>query len=329
MVTMKILYKKILKPISNKLEAVEEEIKKELESNIGIVSRMGEYLSQTKGKRIRPALFLLCSRLLGIRNDKDVILSTVIEFLHTATLIHDDVIDEADTRRGKKTINSIWGNELTVLLGDYLYLKAVGIAITERKIEILDILSEITIKMVEGELIQLSNRGKTDITEEVYLDIIKRKTAYLFSGCGRISAILAEAHEDQAGALNDYCLNLGIAFQLIDDVLDFKGDGKVLGKPVANDLSEGTVTMPLILTLDQATREEKENVNRILKSGEPSREDRTSVLKLLNKYGSLEATIKIAEDYVAKAMKSLEIFPPSETLDILKKLPPFIIKRSY
>ncbi|MCP4683459.1 MAG: polyprenyl synthetase family protein [Desulfobacterales bacterium] len=326
---MKTLYKKILKPVSKKLEAVEEEIKKELESNIGIVARMGEYLLQTKGKRIRPALFLLCSRLLGIRNDRDVVFSTVIEFLHTATLIHDDIIDEADTRRGNKTINAIWGSKLTVLLGDYLYLKAVGIAITERKIEILDILSDITIKMVEGELIQLSNRGNIDISKEAYLDIINRKTANLFSGCGSISAILAEAPEDQAKGVTDYCMNLGIAFQLIDDVLDFKGDGKVLGKPVANDLGEGTVTMPLILAFGQATQDEKENVYRILKSGEPSREDRDSVLKLLNKYGSLEATIKASEDYGARAIKSLDIFPPSDTLDILKKLPPFVIKRSY
>ncbi len=323
------LYKDILKPIKNKLKAVEEEIEKELKSDIEILSRMSEYLAKTKGKRIRPALFILCSRLLGIKSDRDIVFATVIEFLHTATLVHDDIIDGADTRRGMTTVNAIWGNELTVLLGDYLYLKAVEIALTERKIEILDILADITIKMIEGELIQLSKRGDIQTSEEVYMDIINRKTAHLFSGCGRISSILAEASDSMARGIADYCFNLGIAFQLIDDVLDFTGEGKVLGKPVANDLSEGTTTLPIIYALKKASQSEKETIRKILKEGSPSDEERSWVLALLKKYGSLDATIATAKEYSAKAVSSLEVFPPSDTKDILTELPSFVVKRSY
>ncbi len=323
------LYRDILKPIKAKLKAVEEEIEKELKSDIEILSRMSEYLSRTKGKRIRPALFILCSRLLGLENDRDVVFATVIEFLHTATLVHDDIIDGADTRRGMTTVNAIWGNELTVLLGDYLYLKAVEIALTERKIEILDILAEITIKMIEGELIQLSKRGDIQTSEDVYMDIIHRKTAHLFSGCGRISSILAEAPDSMAMGIAGYCFNLGIAFQLIDDVLDFTGEGKVLGKPVANDLSEGTTTLPMIYALKKASKSEKETIQKILKEGSPSDEERKWVLAFLKKCGSLDATIATAKEYATRAVGCLDVFPPSDTKDILTGLPSFVVERSY
>ena len=324
------LYKELLAPIKDKLDAVEEEISRELSRpDVEVISRMTEYLSQTRGKRIRPALFLLCARLLGVKSDRDVPLATVIEFLHTATLIHDDIIDAADTRRGKATVNAVWGNELTVLLGDYLYLRSMHIALTARKMELFDVLTEITMKLIEGEMIQLSKRGDIEISEDEYMEIIQRKTAHLFSGCGRIPCILADAPEASARGIGDYCFNLGIAFQLVDDILDFTGQGKVLGKPAASDLSEGTVTLPIIYALKKADQTETENIRKIANNGGSGEYDRTQVLKILKKYGTIDATKKVAEDYASKAVKSLEAFPSSDTKEILTVLPAFVIKRIY
>ena len=323
------LYKDLLKPIKDKLEAVEEEISSELTSEVEVISRMSEYLAKTKGKRLRPALFLLCSRLLEVKSDRDVALATVIEFLHTATLIHDDIIDTADTRRGRATINSIWGNELTVLLGDYLYLRAMDIALTSRRIEILDILTEITIKLIEGEMIQLAKRGDIEISEDEYMEIVHRKTAFLFSGCGRIPAILVDAPETKAGAIADYCFNLGISFQIVDDILDFTGEGKVLGKPAANDLSEGTATLPVIYALKKADQGEIETIRKVMEGGYSNEAERHRILDMLKKYGTLDKARNIAEDYASRAVEALDSFPASDAKEILTALPAFVIKRSY
>ena len=323
------LYKELLAPIKDKLEAVEQEIIRELRSEVEVISRMSDYLSRTRGKRIRPALFLLCSRLLGVKSDRDVALATVIEFLHTATLIHDDIIDTADTRRGRATVNAIWGNELTVLLGDYLYLRAMDIALTARKIEVLDILTEITMKLIEGEMIQLSRRGHIEVTENEYMEIVQRKTAFLFSGCGRIPAVLVDAPESSAKAIGRYCFNLGIAFQIVDDILDFAGEGQVLGKPVANDLGDGTVTLPVIYALNKADQHEVALIQKVIKQGYAGDDERAVVLNMLKKYGAMDEAKKIAHDYAAKAMGNLDIFPSSDAKDILLALPPFVIERIY
>jgi octaprenyl-diphosphate synthase len=324
------LYEGLLAPIKDKLEAVEEEISRELNRpDVEVISRMTEYLSKTRGKRIRPALFLLCSKLLGVRSDRDVPLATVIEFLHTATLIHDDIIDTADTRRGKATVNSIWGNELTVLLGDYLYLRSMEIALTARRLEVLDILTEITMKLIEGEMIQLAKRGDIGISEDEYVEIIQRKTAHLFSGCGRIPSILVDAPDSLARGIGDYCFNLGIAFQIVDDILDFTGEGKVLGKPAASDLSEGTATLPIIYALKKADRTETETVRKIMDGGDTTEDERAQILEMLKKYGALDKAREAADDYATKAVNSLEVFPSSDVKNILTALPSFVIERSY
>jgi octaprenyl-diphosphate synthase len=324
------LYEELLSPIKDKLDAVEEEISRELNRpDVEVISRMTEYLSKTKGKRIRPALFLLCSRLLGVKSDRDVPLATVIEFLHTATLIHDDIIDTADTRRGKATVNSIWGSELTVLLGDYLYLRSMHIALSARRIEVLDVLTDITMKLIEGEMIQLSKRGDIEISEAEYMEIIQRKTAHLFSGCGRIPCILVDAPDSLARGIGDYCFNLGIAFQIVDDILDFTGEGKVLGKPAASDLSEGTATLPIIYALNKADQSERETVRKIMDNDGAGEDERGRVLEMLKKYGSLDKARAVAEDYASKAVSSLDVFPSSDVKEILTALPKFVIKRSH
>ena len=323
------LYKELLAPIKNKLEYVEEEIRRELHSDIEVISRMSEYLARTKGKRIRPALFLLCARLLGVKSDRDVALAAVIEFLHTATLIHDDIIDTADTRRGKATINAIWGNELTVLLGDYLYLRAMEIALTPRQIEVLDILTEVTTKLIEGEMIQLAKRGDIGISEAEYMAIIQRKTAFLFSGCGRIPAVLADVPKAAAEAVSGYCFNLGISFQIVDDILDFTGKSKVLGKPLAKDLSEGTVTLPVIYALKKTAPDETESIRTVMKEGCSTEDKRQQILHILKKYGALDEARTVAEDYASRAVTSLDAFPASDAKKTLITLPALVIKRSY
>jgi len=324
------LYEELLSPIKDKLEAVEEEISRELNRpDVEVISRMTEYLSKTKGKRIRPALFLLCSRLLGVKSDRDVPLATVIEFLHTATLIHDDIIDTADTRRGKATVNSIWGSELTVLLGDYLYLRSMHIALSARRIEVLDVLTDITMKLIEGEMIQLSKRGDIEISEAEYMEIIQRKTAHLFSGCGRIPCILVDAPDSLARGIGDYCFNLGIAFQIVDDILDFTGEGNVLGKPAASDLSEGTATLPIIYALKKAGRNERETVRKIMDNDSAGGDERARVLEMLKKYNSLNDARAVAERYATKAVSSLDVFPSSDAKEILTALPKFVISRSH
>ncbi len=323
------LYKKKLAPIKDKLDAVEEAISHELTSDIEVISSMSEYLARTKGKRIRPALFFLCSRLLNVHSDIDVILAMVLELLHTASLIHDDIIDTADMRRGRATVNSIWGNSLTVLLGDYLYLRAMDQALKARNLKVLDILTEVTMKLIEGEMIQLAKRGDIRISEDEYMEIIQRKTAYLFSGCGRIPAVLKDATNDVTGAVSDYCFNLGIAFQIVDDILDFTSEENVLGKPTANDLSEGSITLPVIYALKQASQKEFDTVDHILEGDPFSEEKRNEVLQMLKRHGSLEKARGVAEDYALKALDSLNLFPPSDAKQILKELPAFVIKRSY
>jgi octaprenyl-diphosphate synthase len=323
------LYKELLSPIRGKLEAVEDEIIRELASDVEIISRMSEYLALSKGKRIRPALLLLCARLLGLDSDHDVKLATVLEFLHTATLIHDDIIDTADTRRGRATVNSIWGNELTVLFGDYLYLRAMDIALTARRIELLDILTEITMKLIEGEMIQLAKRGDMGISEETYMEIIVRKTACLFSGCGRIPPVLANAPESMARAMAGYCFNLGIAFQIVDDILDFSSEEGVLGKPTANDLSEGSVTLPVIYALRKADQSEIQLVRKVMDNGYSTEDERNEIRRMLNRYESLKQARGVAEDYASRAVGLLEAFPDSDAKQILAALPAFVIQRSY
>ncbi len=323
------LYKELLAPIKDKLDAVEDEISRELTSDISVISNMYEYLARTKGKRIRPALFLLCADLLKVESDQKIPLATVLEFLHTATLIHDDIIDTSDKRRGKATLNSIWGNELTVLLGDYLYLRAVAVALEAKRFNILEILTEITLKLIEGEMIQLDKRGDMTISEEKYLEIVQCKTAFLFSGCGRIPAALAAASESATQAVSAYCFNMGISFQMADDILDFTSEEKILGKPVASDLSEGTVTLPVLYALQSANQNESKIIQEIMGKNNVTKEKRSRLLEILNKYGCIDRARSLAEDFSNKAVNSLDEFPDSHTKSILTQLPVIVIERSY
>jgi octaprenyl-diphosphate synthase len=256
--------RRIFNLISSELKQVETEFERQARSNVQVISYIGDYLRSSGGKRVRPALTILSNYAVGGDGSRynSIRMATVMEFLHTATLVHDDIIDDSDTRRNRKTVNSLFGNETAVLMGDWLYMSAFETSLTERSLEILDILTAVTRKMTEGELLQLTKLGESGISQEQYLDIVQRKTAYLFSACCEVGAILGGGTESQRVALREYGLNLGMAFQLTDDLLDFTSSEEMIGKAAGADLLGGKVTLPLIylLEIDVSAREKIEKV---------------------------------------------------------------------
>jgi octaprenyl-diphosphate synthase len=300
--------------IADKLMLVEEELLLHFRSPIPTIDRIGSYLAQGGGKRIRPALLLLSGKLLGYEEgQKDVRYATVVEFIHTATLVHDDIIDEASLRRGRTSANARWGNNLTVLFGDYLYTKSMGIALDEGDLTILKVLSDTTLSMIEGEIIAIEKTGSIQVTREEALEIIRRKTADLFSAACRLPAHFAPGG-DLFGAqrLAEYGRCLGVAFQLIDDLLDYTGNVAAVGKPVLNDLREGKLTMPLILALPRASAEEREKVAAVLRERDFKSVPSAEVLEIAERYEGIAQTRALARDYAGAARVALGDFPDSE-----------------
>ena len=216
----------IFEPIRADLEQVDREFARHVQSQVDLIPKIGQYIQTSGGKRVRPAVLLMAARLSGYQGDRAVLYAAVVEFIHTATLVHDDIIDESELRRGRLAVHSRWGNDITVLLGDYLYIKSMAMALTHDAIDIVRLLCDVTLKMIEGELYQLTKNGDADITEDEHFDIIRRKTAYLFGGCAQIGGVLGKVSSEQEQALREYGFNLGIAFQIVDDLLDFTGDAQ-------------------------------------------------------------------------------------------------------
>jgi len=314
--------------IKDEISLVEEEFEKQANSNIQVIKYLGDYLRASGGKRVRPSLLLLANKTVGgdASSERVIRLATVMEMLHTATLVHDDIIDNADTRRNQTSINSRFGNQTAVLMGDWLYMSAFETSLQERSLAVLDILTELTRKMTEGELIQLTMLGRTDITEAKYFDILQRKTAYLFSACSEIGAILGNCSEEEQKALRNYGINLGTAFQLADDLFDFTSKKEVIGKASGADLLEGKVTLPLIL-LAEADPSYIENLETIMLDGEYKGTSREELLGKLEICGALEKTKGIARSFAEKARKNLEIFPKTEYRLALEEIPTFMIER--
>jgi octaprenyl-diphosphate synthase len=321
--------RKIFGPISTEMALVEAEYQRQAASNVEVINYLGDYLRASGGKRIRPALLILSSLACGGRGDNDSVIrmATVMEMLHTATLVHDDIIDNADLRRNRTSINARFGNQAAVLMGDWLYMSAFETSLKQRSLEILDILIRLTRKMTEGELIQMTLIGNLGISEEQYFDILKRKTAYLFSGCCEIGAILSGASPERRTALRDFGMNLGIAFQLADDTLDFTSESDVMGKAAGADLLEGKLTLPLI-RLIQADRSVREILERVLDSGHYSEETRSNMNSRLAELGILEDTKRVALDYAETARKSLDVFPETEYRSALDAIPNFVVQRN-
>lgn len=320
---------KIFSLIKTEMALVEAEFEHQASSNIQVINYLGDYLRASGGKRVRPALLLLSNYAVGgSAKQKNVIrLATVMEMLHTATLVHDDIIDNADTRRNRVSVNARFGNQSAVLMGDWLYMSAFETSLQERSLEILDILTRLTRKMTEGELIQLTTLGRTDISETEYFDILQRKTAYLFSACCEIGAILGNASKEKQTALRDYGMNLGTAFQLADDLLDFTAEEEVLGKASGADLLEGKLTLPLI-ELVKKEPSVKKALEKIMHDGNYENISRQTLLDKLEKTGLLEETRQRAYNYANLAIKNLELLAKTEYCLALEEIPSYMIERN-
>ena len=313
--------------IAPKLQLVEEELRRNFQSNIKTIHDVGEHILGGGGKRLRPALLLLVSKMLRYDGYRDVVYAAVVEFIHTATLVHDDIIDEAAIRRGRTSINYGWGNNLTVLVGDYLYTHSMNLALAEGNLDILRLLSNVTIRMIEGEIIGLEQNGHADLTTEDYFEIVGRKTAALFGACCRIPAYLTELPESSAASLFNYGFNLGVCFQLIDDLLDFTSSTEVLGKPALSDLKEGKLTLPLLLAMPRATQKERDQIARVAETKSFDDVDPNAMIELVRRYDTLDQTRAIARDYAARARAALEPFPDSAAKEALDTALDFVLER--
>jgi octaprenyl-diphosphate synthase len=318
--------REVFEMLRDDLAAIEREFGRDTVSRVSAITEIGEYLRGGGGKRLRPALLLLSSKLFDYQGRGAVRLGAVVEIIHTATLVHDDIIDEADTRRGRPAANTQWGNPKCVLAGDWLYMQAFKIAVQERNFRILDTLIDLTQQMVEGELLQMEKLGKL-ISLDEYFDLIFRKTACLFSVCMRMGAILGGATAEQEESLARYGLDLGIAFQIVDDVLDLTASESVLGKPVASDLREGKVTMAVIHALERCTPRERKMIETVVRERAFEGVTHGEVLEILTRYGSLDAANQRALQYATLARNAICSFPDGEIKRALLWAPEFVVAR--
>lgn len=318
--------KEIFEMLREDLSAIEREFGRDTVSGVEAITEIGEYLRGGGGKRIRPALLLLSSKLFNYEGRGGIKLGAVVEIIHTATLVHDDIIDEAETRRGRPAANTQWGNSKCVLAGDWLYMQAFKVALQERNFPILDTLIELTQQMVEGELLQIEKLGKL-ISLDEHFDLIFRKTACLFSVCMRMGAILGGATPEQEENLAQYGRNLGMAFQIVDDVLDLTASENILGKPVASDLREGKVTMAVIHALERCNSRERALIETVVKERMFDGVTHGEILDILNRYGSLDAAYACAAKYADLARNSICGFPDSEIKRALLWAPEFVVVR--
>jgi len=318
--------KEVFELLRDDLAAIEREFGRDTVAGVEAITEIGEYLRGGGGKRIRPALLLLSSKLFNYRGRGAIRLGAVVEIIHTATLVHDDIIDEAQTRRGRPAANTQWGNSKCVLAGDWLYMQAFKIAVQERNFRILDTLIDLTQQMVEGELLQMEKLGKL-ISLDEHFDLIYRKTACLFSVCMRMGGILGGATREQEESLAQYGHDLGMAFQITDDVLDLTASENVLGKPVASDLREGKVTMAVIHALEQCTASERNQIETVLQERAFDGVTHTEILKILEKYDSLEAASTRALQFAELARNAICSFPDSEIKRALLWAPEFVVAR--
>jgi octaprenyl-diphosphate synthase len=318
----------IFEPIRGDLEKVDQEFVRHVQSKVDLIPKIGTYIQTSGGKRVRPAVLLMASRLCGYEGDRAILYAAVVEFIHTATLVHDDIIDDSDLRRGRLAVHSRWGNDITVLLGDYLYIKSMALALTHDTLDIVRLLCDVTLRMIEGELYQLTKNGDAAISEDEHFDIIRRKTAYLFGGCAEIGGMLGKVGSEKEAALREYGFNLGITFQLVDDLLDFTGDAQAVGKPVGGDLREGKVTLPLIHMLQQSPEGHvAEIVREVIASRTVSPEQWSELLRQLKEHASIDYAQRRAIEFAERAKKPLYAFPPSAERDALLALPDYVLSR--
>jgi octaprenyl-diphosphate synthase len=318
----------LYKNIKSDLNEVEKALQIFSKSSNVIISEISSYLFQKSGKRIRPALLILCAKLLGYKGKEHIHSSALVETIHTASLLHDDIIDHSDTRRGKETVHAKWGPNITVLLGDYLYIKTLGLSLESNYKDIAKILTDASAEMIDGELFEYYMSGNIDIKEHEYLDILDKKTASLFAASCQIAGILGGASKEEMARLISCGRNLGMSFQLIDDLLDFSGKAKTLGKPILSDLSEKRLTLPLIYTLKVDGMDNRNRITAILKEKCITEESTQEVLKMVKSNGALEYTFRKAEEFALKSKDLINLFPKSIYRDTLAMVSDFVLNRS-
>ncbi len=317
--------------IRDDVKKMEDGFKKNLNSDVYLVSKVGEYILKSGGKRFRPMILLLSARLCAYEGERHIALAGVIEFIHTATLLHDDVVDNANLRRGNVSANTVWGDGASILVGDYLLSKAFSLAVQHGDMRILKILSHTTTRMAEGEVLQLLKHSDASTTEKEYLEVVTNKTAVLISAAAQLPAILSEASLEKEVALANYGMGLGIAYQLMDDCFDYVSTDEDLGKSIGNDLREGKVTMPLIEASKHATDAEKALIVKAVEAEPEDLDEKTVdlVISVIKKYGGIEYTINRARKYIEDAKKNLEMFEPDHERAALMAVADYVIERTY
>jgi len=323
-------YFELKNSVEEKLFLVEEKIKTKLISDVNLVKKMTDYHIKTGGKRFRALLTLGSAKLCGYKKGgRDINLAACVELIHGATLMHDDVIDISEVRRGKKTTNSIWGNQSSILVGDYLLSRCFEMMVEDGNLEILKLLSSTSSKIVQGEILQLENRKSIDMLEETYLQIISLKTASLFSAATKVGAILAEKENKKKEALEFYGKNLGLTFQIADDTLDYNSELKLFGKETGNDFYEGKITLPIIILFQQVNDMEKKQLINIFKKNQRSKDDLKFTMDLIIKYKIIKKCYKKAEHFINLASNSLSIFENTYEKKILENLSLFSLERNF
>ncbi|MEK7689026.1 MAG: polyprenyl synthetase family protein [Deltaproteobacteria bacterium] len=315
--------------IKQDLKDVELEFRKNLDSDVHLIKKVGEYVLNNGGKRLRPSLLLLSARLCGYQGSRHIPLAAVIEFIHTATLLHDDVVDNAGMRRGKAAANTLWGSGASILIGDFLFSKSFYLTVADGDLNILKILSSTTTRMAEGEVLQLLKDSDVETTERDYLSVVTNKTASLISVACQIGAILGKASAEKEKALAGYGMDVGIAFQLVDDCLDYTSSNEELGKAIGNDLKEGKITLPLIHVIKNAAASEREEILAAIKAGDLKNSQLSSVISLINKYKGIDYTLSRARQYVENAKACLNIFEPNVERAALIALADYVVERTY
>lgn len=316
-----------LELIGDDLEKVDQEFRKNLSSAVPIISAIGEHLLFSGGKRFRPILLLLSARLCGYREDRHICMASLVEFIHTATLLHDDVVDKAELRRGKVSANSKWGNEASVLVGDFLFAKSFSIAVENGNWRVFQTLSRAITLMAEGELDELTRTDNLSQTEETYLSIIARKTASLMSAATQVGAILGNVSGAKEKALSDFGLDVGMAFQLIDDNLDYTSKEEEFGKEIGIDLQRGKITLPLIHALRHCTREERLFIQQALELSPLTKEAFFQVVEIIGRYNGIHYTLDKAKEYVDRAKRHLHLFPDSKEKEAFSLLADYVLER--
>ena len=323
-------YLRLKNLVGNRLGEVTSRIKYKLASEINLIHKMTEYHVKSGGKRIRPLLTLASAKLCGYKNgNRDINLAACIELIHNATLLHDDVIDNSDLRRGQKTTNSIWGNQSSILVGDYLFSRCFEMMVEDGSEEILKLLSSTSSRIAQGEVLQLEYKGEIDLLEETYFNIINMKTAALFAAAAKVGACIGNKSKKEKDALESYGKNLGLAFQIADDALDYFSSKKVFGKEIGKDFYEGKTTLPLIIIFQRGNSEERNFLKEIFKKKKRNEDDFSETLALINKYKAIQTSFKRAEYFVNVSYDSLGTFPDNEEKKILQNLTSFSLNRSF